>query len=307
MEIVVIVLLVILVVLMGLALRTSLKIVYPKMKTDDFFENMIDKYNAYDRKWYENLDKKEFFIKSQYGYDVHLTYIKNEIPTEHTIIISHGVTVRTKGVIKYLNMFLKNGYNALFIDHRAHGKTGGKKVSYGYFERHDMAKAIQWVKSKHTGKIGLIGESMGAGISIQTLMVESVDFVIEDCGYSSFAEEVKHQIRGVKWIPTYPIYWFTRLLVRLMGGYDLNKVSPVNALQQSNTPVMVVHGEDDNYVPFYMASIIYDNIKSKNRMMYVTEGTDHALSYEEHPQEYEQQVYRFLQSCSLPHAKDFVT
>ena len=306
MDIVLIALVVVLLAFIYVGLKSSIKIVYPKMKTDEFIEDARVSYNSYDKESYNNLDKKEFFLKSQFGYDIRLTYVKNQVPTEHTIIICHGVTMRTEGVIKFLDMFLKNGYNALFIDHRAHGKSGGKKVSYGYYEKYDLAKAIQWVRNQHTGKIGLIGESMGAGISMQTLLVEKVDFIIEDCGYSSFDEEVKHQFRRERFIPVYPSYYFARLFVYLLGGYDIKKVSPIDAIKQTDIPIMVVHGNKDNYVPFYMSSIIYKNIKSPNKMLFVADGTRHALSYEEHPNEYQKQVYKFLKSCNMPCQKDFV-
>ena len=306
MEIVLIAVVIVLAAFIGIGLYTALKILYPKMKDDAYFEWTRNEYNQYDKKWYDSLKTNEFFIKSKYGYDIHATYVKNDNPTEHTIIICHGVTSRTDGVRKFLKMFIDNGYNALFIDHRAHGKSGGKKVSYGYFEKYDLAEAIKWVKNKHTGKIGLIGESMGSGISMQTLAVEEVDFLVEDCGYSAFDEEVKHQFRDTKFIPLYPSYWVTRLLVRLIGGYDLKKVSSLEALKQTNIPIMVVHGQEDNYVPFYMSSIIYDNIKSEHKMFFAAEGTRHALAYEDHPKEYEEQVYAFLKACNLPHAENFV-
>lgn len=305
MVILIIILAVILLYFVGIGAHTTKKILYPKMKTDDYFEDIRKKYNAYSKEWYDGLDKEEFKIKSRYGYDISVIYIPNEKPSEHTIIICHGVTVRSTAVIKYLNMFLKNGYNALFIDHRAHGKTGGKHVSYGYYEKYDLQTAIQWVKNNHTGKIGLIGESMGAGISMQTIAIEKVDFLIEDCGYSSFEEELKHQYRGSRLSTVYPGFWFTRLFIKLVAGYDLMKVSPVDALKQVDTPVLVIHGEKDDYVPFYMASIIYDSIKSKDKMLYVAEGTEHALSYEEHPIEYQKKVYTFLESINMPRAEKF--
>ncbi len=305
MEIVLIVIAVLLFIFIGLGLESTIKILYPKMKTDEHFEEMLIKYKTYDKNWYNSLEKKEFYVESQYGYNIHLTYVKNPVITPHTIIICHGVTSRTDGVIKFLNMFLKNGYNALFIDHRAHGKTGGKKVSYGYFERYDLAKAIQWVRTQNSGKIGMIGESMGAGILMQTLMVEKVDFIIEDCGYSTFDREVKHQLGRAKFVPVYPTYYFTRFLVWLFGGYDIKKASPVDALKQTDIPVMVVHGEQDKYVPFYMSSIIYDAVKSPLKMLYAAKDSRHACSYEDHPEEYQTKVWEFLKNCDMPHAAKY--
>lgn len=305
MEILTIILAVILLYFIGIGAYTTNNVLYPKMKTDEYFEDIRNKYNSYEKKWYEDLGKEEFKIKSRYGYDINFTYIPNDTPSEHTIIICHGVTVRSEAVIKYLNMFLKNGYNALFIDHRAHGKTGGKHVSYGYYEKYDLQTAIKWVKDNHTGKIGLIGESMGAGICMQTVAIEKVDFLIEDCGYSSFEEELKHQYRGSRLSPVYPAFWITRLFIRLVARYDLKKVSPVEALKQVDIPILVVHGQEDDYVPFYMASTIYESIKSKDKMMYVAKGTKHALSYEDHPIEYQNKVYEFLKGADMPCSKDF--
>ncbi len=305
MEIILIIIAVLLLIFIALGIESTIKILYPKMKTDEHFKEMLIKYNQYDEKWYNSLEKEEFYLKSQFGYDIHLTYVKNPVPTGHTIIICHGVTSRTDGVIKFLNMFIKNGYNALFIDHRAHGETGGKKVSYGYFERYDLAKAIKWAREQNGGKIGMIGESMGAGILMQTLLVEKADFIIEDCGYSSFDDEVKHQLKRVRFAPVYPTYFFTRAFVRLFGGYDIKRVSPVEALKQTDIPVMVIHGEKDDYVPFYMSSIIFNAVKSSYKMMYAAKDSKHAYSYEDHPEEYQMKVYEFLKSCDMPHADEF--
>jgi len=291
---------------LGTSFYSAMKILYPVMKTDEYYEETLEKYKAYDKEWYDKLDKKEFYIKSKYGYNIHLIYVKNNTLTQDTIILCHGVTSRTDGTIKYLDMFIKNGYNALFIDHRAHGKTGGKKVSYGYYEKYDLAEAIQWVRKQHTGKIGLIGVSMGAGICMQTLAIEKVDFLIEDCGYSDFKDEVKHQLKRSPLVPLYPSYWLTRMFVYLLAGYDLNKTSPVAALEQTDIPIMVVHGTDDNYVPFYMASIIYDNIKNNNKRFFEAEGTGHATAYEDHPLEYREQVYKFLKHSGMPHSDGFM-
>ncbi|MBN2879052.1 MAG: alpha/beta hydrolase [Clostridia bacterium] len=284
-----------------LAARAAIRIVYPVMKTDEHFAKVLEQYHAYDPDWYNNLEKDEFYIQSQYGYRIHLTYVKNPASTEHTIIVSHGVTSRSEGVRKYLKMFIDNGYNALFIDHRAHGKTGGKKVSYGYFEKYDMASAIKWVKERHSGKIGMIGESMGAGILMQALSLEKVDFIIEDCGYSSFGGEIKHRFRRNKYVPLYPTYYITRFLVLIMAGYDMEKVSPVEAIKHVDIPIMIVHGEEDDYVPFYMASILYDNINSDKKAFYVAEGSKHALAYEDHQQEYPQRVQEFLEISEMPY------
>ena len=83
------------------------------------------------------------------------------------------------------------------------------------------------------------------------------------------------------------------------------KVSPVDSLKNADIPIMIVHGDEDDYVPFYMASIIYDSIESNDKMMYVAKGTGHALAYEEHPDEYQKNVHAFLKKFDMPHSAEF--
>ncbi len=274
-------------------------VVYPKKRTMDDLERDFKLYLD-NKQWYNHLEKEQLFIQSEFGYGINTTFIENPDKTDNTIIVCHGVTMLHEGVSHYIRMFMELGYNVVAIDHRAHGKSGGKTVSYGYYEKHDLAKVIDWTRDKTKGKIGLFGESMGAGISMQTLAIRDVDFIIEDCGYSSFDEQIKHQLRTKKYAPLYPVYSIARLFIKIVGKYDLNEISPQKAMSETKIPVMIIHGDKDNYVPFYMADILYNSLKTEHKMKYYAKDSRHACSYYDYPEEYKQKVVEFLRMADLP-------
>ncbi len=282
-----------------LAAAVAYKVIYPKKRTIEILERDFELYQKHIG-WFEELNKENMQIKSRFGYEISSIYIKNPKETQNTMIICHGVTMLKESMIHYVRMFLELGYNAVVIDHRAHGQSGGKTVSYGYFEKYDLAEVIKWTRQKTSGKIGLMGESMGAGISMQTLELEEVDFIIEDCGYSSFDEQIKYALRNKKYAPLYPVYNFARFFVKVFGKYDLEKVSPVSVISRTQIPVMIIHGDNDKYVPFYMADIIYNSLKTEQKMKYYAKDSRHACSFYDNPEEYKNQVKNFLVKFDLP-------
>ena len=57
--------------------------------------------------------------------------------TKKWVIICHGVTENKVNSIKYANVFIKLGFNAVVYDHRRHGESGGKTSSYGHYEKYE--------------------------------------------------------------------------------------------------------------------------------------------------------------------------
>ena len=85
----------------------------------------------------------------------------------------HGITSNrasnnSLGIARRLR---EHGYNLLLFDQRAHGESGGERISGGYHERRDLGGAIDFLKSQGVleSSIGVLGASMGAGTALLTL------------------------------------------------------------------------------------------------------------------------------------------
>lgn len=300
-----IVLIIVVILMIYLALPSFMaakRVLYPRRKTLDDVKEIHSMDSTVEVDYAIGLKKEDIILQSEFGYNIRAFVLYNPVPTEHIIIISHGFTCRSELAFRYLKIFHNMGYNVLFLDHRRHGETGGSSVSFGYYEKHDLAKAIVWAKEHFKGKVGLFGESMGAGISMQTVELADVDFLIEDCGYSEFAEEIRHQIGSVPGVFSAVHYPLARLWILLLGKYDVEKVSPKDAMKKAKMPVLVVHGTQDNYVPYYMADIIMKSIPHDNKRLYSPEA-GHAQSISVNPAEYEKQIAEFLKEYNLYYGK----
>ena len=73
------------------------------------------------------------------------------------------------------------------------------------------------------------------------------------------------------------VYPFVRLGGRLFARFDPELASVVDAARKSRLPILLIHGEDDSFVPKYMSDAIYE--AHTGIMEYYTfPGADHGMS-----------------------------
>ena len=211
------------------------------------------------------------------------------------VILAHGYTWTRNGSIKYAQMFYKLGYTCLIYDQRGHGANTTDYCTMGYLEGKDLDDIIYWVQNEFPNlPIGLHGESMG-GATVMMALKENprLQFVIEDCGYSSLYELIKYKLKQMHLIPALFIRttdWF----LKISRGYHLKDVNPAEVVSKSKVPLLIIHGQDDDFVPAYMANVIYE-ARRDNSQVVMFEKADHALSYETNPIRYEMIVKGFVE------------
>ena len=63
-----------------------------------------------------------------------------------TIVYLHGAADNRASVVGVAKRYVPRGYDVLAYDSRAHGESTGDACTYGYFEKRDLAKAIETLK-----------------------------------------------------------------------------------------------------------------------------------------------------------------
>ncbi|MCM3225546.1 alpha/beta hydrolase [Terribacillus saccharophilus] len=256
----------------------------------------------YNKAAYDALRKEEFSVPSGEG-KIYGTHYVGDPDSRHVMVISHGVAVNKYNSIKYMNVFLALGFNVVLYDQRRHGLSDGKSITYGYQERHDLARVIQWTKERYDYdlKLGVHGESMGAATALlyAGTVEDGADFYIADCPYSDFAEQVAYRLKVQFHLPRQVFLPAAELIVRKLDGYRFRDVSPIHSVVNIEKPVLFISSLPDSYIPVQMTKDLYAKKQSGYKQLHLFEKGDHAMSLADNKQEYEQVVKHFLQEINI--------
>ena len=182
------------------------------------------------------------------------------------------------------------GRSALLVDQRACGRSDGAVISFGINEHRDCLSWIAFMRQRfgEDVKIILTGISMGAStvmIAAGADLPDNVIGVLADCGYDSARRIIKIVIKRLK-LPPALAYPFVRLGARLYGHFKLEEISPEEALKHSKVPVLIIHGEEDGFVPCDMGRVCYESCASPKKKFHTIPGAGHGLAYLTDPQNY---------------------
>ena len=72
----------------------------------------------YDLSWYDPLEKTDYQVTSYDGYVLNVELIRNPVPADKYILLSHGYTDNRFGSLKYTKMYLDLGFNVIVYDMR---------------------------------------------------------------------------------------------------------------------------------------------------------------------------------------------
>ena len=262
-----------------------------------------EQYTPYIKQIHENVDfllsleYESVSIKSFDGLNLHAKYynLREGAPI---VMMFHGY--RSNGFRDANGGFricVQKGYNVLIVDQRAHGKSGGKALTFGIKERFDVKEWVKWAQDRF-GKtpIALIGVSMGATsvlLASELQLPDTVKAIIADCSFTCPADIIKKVIKQMR-LPVsvlFPVVW---LSARIFANIDICSVSTTKAVQNTNIPILYIHGDDDRFVPCEMSRLAHKHTKSPTQIV-IVKGAAHGMSYYYDTDLYKTSVCEFLE------------
>lgn len=238
------------------------------------------------------------YITSSDNLKLHAYEVKNENKTDKWAIVVHGYTSEGKLLSSKAKHLYNMGYNVLVPDLRSHGSSEGDYIGMGWHDRLDIIDWINYiVKNNPNSEIALHGTSMG---SATVLMVSgeklpsNVKAIVADCGYTSVYDEFSYQLKQLFNLPAFPIMNFLDVVTHIRAGYCLNDASAINQVKKSTTPILYIHGDKDDFVPYYMMDELYNATNSEKEKLTI-EGGEHANSDLVNPKLYWSTVNSFLE------------
>lgn len=237
------------------------------------------------------------YITSSDKLKLHSYKVTNQNNSNKWVIAVHGYTSEGINMSTYAKHYYDNGYNVLIPDLRAHGLSEGNYIGMGWDDRLDI---ISWINSilneNPNAEIILHGVSMGAATVLMTSGEEipsNVKAIVADCGYTSVWDEFAYQLDDLFSLPEFPILNVSSMVAKIRAGYFLGEASSLKQVKNSKTPILYIHGDKDDFVPYYMMEELYNATSSEKEMLTI-KGAEHAKASEVDPETYWNTVNNFI-------------
>ena len=256
--------------------------------------------NMYSNNWlFECNNYEDLFITSKDNLKLHNYLIKNKITSNKWVIIVHGYTSQGKEMSSFAQTFYNMGYNIIMPDLRGHGQSGGNYIGMGWDERLDIIDLTNYIVNNYPNtKIVLFGVSMGAATVMSTSgekLPSNVKAIIEDCGYTSAWDQFAYQLKTLFKLPSFPLLPAASLICKIKSGFFISKASPIKQIKKSTIPTLFIHGDKDDFVPFFMLDKLYTTFPGEKYKL-VIHGATHATASYVNPKLYWETIENFLNS-----------
>jgi dipeptidyl aminopeptidase/acylaminoacyl peptidase len=224
-------------------------------------------------------------------------------PAMPVVIITHGIhsCKCSPEVLIPAGMLHERGFAVFLYDMRNHGESeiDNGRTALGNKEYLDTLGAWDWLQTTKgfaPEKIGLLGNSLGAGTTLIAFAEEPrVAAAFLDSPYSNLPQIITEELERNR----YPTFLEPGgiLMGRLVGGDDLLAHSPEDAIRRGNhRPLFIVHGTGDTRISVHHTQQLQTLAQAEgaNLTVWMPEGIEHVSASTNLTAEYETRLIEFF-------------
>jgi len=255
------------------------------------------------REWVYRQRYEVVSITSQEGLTLKGIYVEAEQLSDTTVVLVHGYHSRGVGLGALARYYHRErGYHVLMPDLRGHGDSDGNYIAFGWHDRLDLINWLQWLlrEKKGNGTLLLHGVSMGGATVLMAsgeTLPPQVKGIIADCAYTSARDILAYQMKQRYGLPAFPFMNVTSLICKWRAGYYIGEASVLKQLKRSTLPILLIHGEADDFVPTAMVYRLYQEAPGEKMLLLIPEA-GHAEAYWKDTALYEKTISEFLQGVA---------
>lgn len=196
------------------------------------------------------------------------------------------------------------GYGVLMFDMRGCGESDDADFTGGWTERLDVLGALDhlvWLGADRT-RIGVLGFSLGGVAATLACSNPGVaGAVVSDSAFSDFWSIIKMRT-GMRAAVAELVRPGLDLMLQMLVGYRLGEASPEQHVSECDTPMLIIHGAQDDIVPAVHArrlararGLSQSDIDAGDcEELWIAPDTGHVQAFRTHPNEYVDRVATFL-------------
>lgn len=253
----------------------------------------------------ENYTPAEFGLESEkivlYGVDsVELSayWVKSlQDSVKGIVILVHGIGSCKEHNLTKARLLAEQGVESIVFDGRAHGESGGDYTTYGYYEKNDVSKIVEYLKAQEPAlTIGIWGHSLGGAIAVQSLEIDDrIEFGVIESAFTEMDQIVfdysKRMMKGIgiKFVSNYALKRAGKI-----AHFNPEEVKPIRSVKKIEQPTLFVHGDEDQRISVLYSEQLYANLKSSDKELYVIQGAGHVNLLEVGGEEYTSRVLGFI-------------
>ena len=198
-----------------------------------------------------------------------------------TAIILHGMN-DTKADFPYFHAakpLTRLGYDVVLIDLRAHGRSGGKYITFGAKEKHDVQAVMDALLQNNqvAQPLYVFGANLGGSVAIQYAAIDNrVKGVVALSPYRDFTSLAIWQMHFLN-----PVMQPKDVLTKIadaatLGDFEPADASTLEAAKKLTCPLLLVHGLLNLSTPLDHAYAIIKAANGPKQLVVLTPGPEEA-------------------------------
>jgi len=244
--------------------------------------------------------REDFDVRAHDGVLLRGWKVRSAKPNGNWVLLFHGVADNRMGVLEHARVLLLAGYSVVMMDARAHGASEGPIATYGWLERNDTRAIIDVLESSERPRhLFALGESMGAGIALQSAGVDSrTEAVVAESSFANL-REAAYDYAGLRKYPWLgktllaPGTWTLIYRGESIAAFSAAEVSPEKSVAGRAFPVFLICDAYDVALPCRHSKMIYAAARGP-KQLWVVPGAFHTAALGFQPDEFRRRVLSFL-------------
>lgn len=186
-----------------------------------------------------DIEYEDIFIETADSVRLHGWFIPG--PSTRVLLFFHGNAGNISHRLDSIRQFQSLGLSVFIIDYRGYGQSGGKTTEKGIYRDADAAwRYLIEERGVVADDIVIFGRSMGASAAAKLATKQQPLALIVESSFTSVPDIAQELY------PWLPARWLSHL-----------RHATRDYVQDVRNPVLVIHGRDDEIVPFHHGEAIF--------------------------------------------------
>ena len=181
-----------------------------------------------------------------------------------TILFFHGNGEIVADYHDIAPVYTGTGVNFLPVDYRGYGKSTGKPTVTGMMN--DCHHVFRYIKNKlieeaYSGPLIIMGRSLGSAstLEIAANYEKEIDGLVIESGFAYLK----------------PLLKTLGINIAAIDISEHDNIINIDNIKSFHKPLLIIHAEHDNIIPFSDGQALYDTCPSKDKQILKISGADH--------------------------------